>query len=266
MTYRYAFAVLVSMATACGGTEQSGSGGGAAGIGGQTGGAAGAGGATSAGGAAGAGGATSAGGAAGAGGATSAGGAAGAGGSPLVDSGPIVVCADDAGTHLASVARVCTGDSDCTVLYGQTCCSQSAYGIAKSAVATYGGCFFTDVSKCMTGCASPNWYRTDTGAMTPMVAYGIDAKQYVAVHCAVGLCTTDALPRDAGAEAQAVQDAGCNVGCTRMGQGTAYCASPAVEWVCSAQHDRARMLSVGCVGLATGSIRYCCPDVLSQCP
>jgi hypothetical protein len=167
------------------GTGGSAASGGSSGTGGQTGGAAGTGGQT--------------GGAAGTGGATSAGGA-GTGGSPLTDAGPTVVCADDAGVHLASVARLCAKDADCTVLYGQTCCLQSAYGIAKTAVAAYGGCFWTDVSTCLTGCASPNWYRTDTGAMTPMIPYGTDAKQYVAVHCTVGLCTTDALPRDAGAD------------------------------------------------------------------
>jgi hypothetical protein len=137
------------------------------------------------------GGASASGGSAGAGGSAGTGSSAGAGTGGSAASG---------GVHLAGVARLCANDADCTVLYGQTCCSQSAYGIAKTAVAAYGGCFWTDVSKCMTGCASPNWYRTDTGAMTPMIPYGTDARQYVAVHCAVGLCTTDALPRDAGAD------------------------------------------------------------------
>jgi hypothetical protein len=204
------FAIAAALVACGGSTEDSGVGaggagtggstgtgglaafGGSMGTGGQTGGASGTGGSAGTGGSSGIGGQT--------GGAAGTGGSAGAGGSPLTDSGPSVVCADDAGIHLASVARGCVNDVDCTVLYGQTCCSQSAYGIAKTAVVGYGGCFWTDVSKCMTGCASPNWYQTDTGAMTPMIPYGTDAKQYVAVHCTVGLCTTDALPRDAGGD------------------------------------------------------------------
>jgi hypothetical protein len=182
MICRNRFAALVLMMTACGGTAQSatdGSGGGT-------------------------------------GGAEGASGASGAGGASSFDSGASVVCADDAGGHLASAARACTVDGDCTVLYGNTCCSQNAYGIAKTAVAAYGGCFWTDLITCAVDCVPPNSYRTDMGAMTPTVARGTDAKPYVAVRCTAGLCTTYALPRDAGADAagdSAIQ--GCGSGFCR---------------------------------------------------
>jgi hypothetical protein len=189
MTCRNAFAVLVLMLAACGGAVQSE----ADGSGGATGGgASGTGAASGAGASAGIGGSAAYGGSSGTGAAT--GGAAGMGGATSV------VCADGAGTHLASAARACTVDGDCTVLYGNTC-TQSAYGIANAAVAAYGGCFWTDLRKCAVDCIPSNWYRTDTGAMTPTVARGIDAKQLVEVHCTAGLCTTSVLPMDAGADA-----------------------------------------------------------------
>ena len=73
-------------------------------------------------------------------------------------------------------------------------------GWLESARATYGGCFYVDVSKCMTGCASPNWYFTDTGALTPMSTSLAQSLKYVTVGCVKGICTTDALPKDAAVE------------------------------------------------------------------
>jgi hypothetical protein len=69
---------------------------------------------------------------------------------------------------------------------------------------------------------------------------------------------------DAAADAAVGSDAGCVTGCTRRVGG--YCASPQVEWVCSGAGDRVRMLAAGCEELPTGAIRYCCPDVFTQCP
>jgi hypothetical protein len=50
----------------------------------------------------------------------------------------------------------------------------------------------------MTGCAWPNWYYTDTGKMTPMLSYAANALDHVVVGCVGNLCTSDALPEDAG--------------------------------------------------------------------
>jgi hypothetical protein len=117
------------------------------------------------------------------------------------------MCTGGVGTRLAGAARRCASTADCDVLVGGTCCTQSAYGIAKTAMGAYGGCFQVDQTKCNTDCMSPNWYATDTGALTPLVDYGTDARRYVTVGCVKSLCTTDALPLEAGADGAAASDA-----------------------------------------------------------
>lgn len=123
-----------------------------------------------------------------------------------VDSGPACSDADSRSISLASAARTCSADHDCSIVYSRSCCGGDARGIGTAQAATYskclngGGCqiagaecfsyaFTTDRSQVTSwanggGPADPNYLPT--------------VERGVTVACVQGLCTTDFAPADAG--------------------------------------------------------------------
>jgi hypothetical protein len=92
---------------------------------------------------------------------------------------------------------------------------------------------------------------------------GVDGNTYNAV------CGADCVPVDIACVGECPCDAGgasCDIGCEAHADSDWWCESPTVEWVCGGGFREDLLSEIGCEGLATGEIRFCCPaGFLSAC-
>lgn len=121
-----------------------------------------------------------------------------------------VACSDDGGAGLATAARRCVQDSDCTIAIAARCCgADQAIGEATSQANAYGVCLALPADACRgLGCAKLIGYTTDTGKMTSVSNPSDDPLGQVTVHCSNHICTTDLIQTvDAGRDALATEAA-----------------------------------------------------------
>jgi len=109
---------------------------------------------------------------------------------------------------------------------------------------------------CGTGGAS-------TGGVGPGGAGGASTGGVGPGGASVGGASTGGVgPGGAGAGGVGGLPASCDVGCTP----TAECDEDGIVWECGVDYDYQAMLDVGCVDMATGIQRFCCPlSAFAEC-